>query len=515
MENKEVILIKQSVMMAFLSKKAKYLRSIFARMLPTHVPIAYKLAIILTVLIGSGMGLLGLMIVSNQSQLLRDQIDSFGQAMVEHLSDSAKELVLSDDILSLMVLVNNLGKNENVLGSVIYSHDGKLLAHSGRLPVHDITKLYALSEQFKEDNYAVEWSDYDPNGGSLDVITFITPIRYQSLITGHALVTYSKSSLTQSLHETISAITAVTIFMIMLGIITAYFVGKRLSRPIHDLMDASKAIHSGNYNFRINEHRNDEIGYLIHAFNNMATGLLEKNQVESAFSRFVSAKVAKQIMENLDQVQLGGKRMQATALFADIVGFTSLSERSSAEDIARLLNEYFSYIDLASKLFHGTIDKYMGDCAMIIFGAPEEDKEHKFNAICCAVMIQRLVEQLNIYRIKAGKPTVHFRIGVNSGEMLAGNMGSQDRMQYTVVGEAVNLAARLHSVAEQGQIIITDYLVKDPDVQWRVIAHRHDSIRLRGIAEPVTTYVLTNVKPSYSELIDNHISDILENRNVA
>lgn len=491
------------------------LRSIFRRWLPTHVPIAYKLAIILTVLIGSGMGLLGLIIVSNQSQLLRDQIDGFGKAMVEHLAESSKELVLSDDILSLMVLVSNLGKNENVLGSVIYSHDGKLLAHSGRLPVHDIIKLYALSEQFTDNNYSVEWSDYDENGEPQDVITFITPMKYQNLIAGHALVTYSKSSLTQSLHETISAITAVTIFMIMLGIITAYFVGKRLSRPIYDLMDASRAIQSGDYRYRIDEQRNDEIGYLIHAFNSMATGLLEKNQVESAFSRFVSSKVAKQIMQNLDHVQLGGKRVQATALFADIVGFTSLSEKMSAEKVALLLNEYFAYIDMASKLYHGTIDKYMGDCAMIIFGAPEEDSEHKFNAISCAVMIQRLVEQLNIIRVKLGKPTVHFRIGINSGEMLAGNMGSQERMQYTVVGEAVNLAARLHSVADRGQIIITDFMVKDPDVQWRILAHRHDSIQLRGITEPVTTYVLTNVKTSYSATIDTHISEIFRNQKIA
>jgi adenylate cyclase len=110
---------------------------------------------------------------------------------------------------------------------------------------------------------------------------------------------------------------------------------------------------------------------------------------------------------------------------------------------------------------------------------------------------------------------VHFRIGVNSGEMLAGNMGSHDRMQYTVVGEAVNLAARLHSVAEPGQIVVNDYLVTDPDVQWRVVAQRYKSIRLRGIGEPVTTYILSNVKPAFSARIDRQIEEILKNRQVA
>ena len=492
----------------------KFLHGVYS-LRPTHIPIAYKLAFILIVLITSGMSLLGLMIISNQSTLLRKQINDFGHTMVQHLAESSKELVLSDDILSLMVQVSNLGKNENIIGAIIYDHNGKMLAHSGKLPVHDLNKLYELAASLVPDQYSVEWSDVSESDQKQDLISFMTPIRYQNLVAGTALVTFSKSLLSQSLQQTISAITAATIFMILLGIITAYFVGRRLTRPIYDLMDASRAIHSGDYGFRIDERRNDEIGYLMDAFNNMATGLLEKHQVESAFSRFVSVKVAKQIMENLDQIQLGGKRVQATALFADIAGFTSMSEKMSAEEVAQLLNEYFSYIELASRLYHGTIDKYMGDCAMIIFGAPEEDEEHKFNAISCAVMIQRMVERINHHRRQEGKIPVQFRIGVNSGEMLAGNMGSHDRMQYTVVGEAVNLAARLHSVAERGQIVVTDFLVKDPDVQWRIVAHRHESIRLRGIGEPVTTYILTDVKPAYSARIDRQIDEILKKRRVA
>ena len=490
-------------------------RATIGRLGPKQVPIAYKLAIILTVLITSGMSLLGLMIISNQSNLLREQINEFGQTMVDHLAESSKELVLSDDILSLMVLVSNLGKNDNVLGAVIYSHDGKVLGHSGRLPVHDINKMYKLSTKIDAKHYAIEWTDNDEEINSLEVISFLTPIEYQDLIVGHALITYSKSSLSQSLHETIRAITGATVFMIILGIITAFFAGKKLSQPIYDLMDASRAIHAGNYTYRLPEYRNDEFGYLINAFNTMANGLLEKNQVENAFSRFVSPKVAKQIMENLDGVSLGGKHVQATALFADIVGFTSMSTRMPAAEVAVLLNDYFRYINMASKLYHGTIDKYIGDCAMIVFGAPEEDKDHKFNAVLCAVMIQRMVDRLNMTRIQQGKEAIHFRVGLNSGEMLAGNMGSEDRMQYTVVGESVNLAARLHSVAERGQVIVTDLFVKDPDVQWLVLAHRHKSIRLRGIPDPVTTYVLTDVKTEYSQIINEQLDEILSAQNVA
>lgn len=479
-----------------------------------HIPIAVKLAVILTLLISSGMVLLGLAIVTNQTAILRHQIHDFGQAVVSQLADSSKELLLSDDILSLMVVTSNLGNNNNILGAAIYSDKGQPIASSGILPDKPVTDLYPAPDKQKG-SAEFEWRLQRQGKAPIEVISFATPILFQKLIVGHAVVTFSKASLGESLTQTIHAIIGATLFMIVLGIITAYFLGKRLSRPIHHLMHASQAIHDGNYDYRIDEQRNDEIGYLIGAFNKMANGLLEKSQVENAFSRFVSPNVAKQIMENLDQIQLGGERVNATALFADIAGFTSMSEKMTAEDIAQLLNEYFGYIAEVSRLYHGTIDKYMGDCAMIIFGAPTEDPQHKLNAVCCAILIQRLIKRLNIEREKQGKITIDFRIGLNSGEMLAGNMGAHDRMQYTVVGESVNLAARLHSTAQRGQIAVTDYFVKDTDIQWYIIAHRHEALQLRGISEKVTTYIITDIKAPYSEKIDTQLEELLRKTAVA
>ncbi|MDH5180089.1 MAG: HAMP domain-containing protein [Gammaproteobacteria bacterium] len=490
-------------------------RQLLVRRLPARVTIAHKLAFILTILIASGMVLLGLVIHNSQKRLLDNQMNDFAKTVVHQLSESSKELILSDDTLSLMVLISSLTANQNTLGVVIYNESGKVLASSGMTPPNDILGLYRTAKKIDQTNFSVEWRNTDESGANIEVISYIAPVTFQNLYIGHSLVTFSKASLGQAASATIQAIVLATVFMILLGIITAYFIGQRLSQPIYSLMDASKAIDAGNYDFRINEKRNDEIGYLIDSFNNMANGLLQKSQVENAFSRFVSSKVAKQIMNNLDQVQLGGKHVNATAVFADIVGFTAISEKLPPANVAALLNEYFSYITTVCRLYHGTIDKFMGDCAMLIFGAPDEDPDHKFNAISCAVMIQRLVHTLNIERAIDGQMPIHFRIGINSGPMLAGNMGSNEHMQYTVVGDTVNLASRLHTVAEPGQIVISDELVKDPDVQWRIIAHRHQSIKLRGISNPVTTYVVTDVKHDYSKTIDSQVSEIIAHQIVA
>ena len=183
--------------------------------------------------------------------------------------------------------------------------------------------------------------------------------------------------------------------------------------------------------------------------------------------------------------------------------------------MAGILNEYFTYISMASQLYRGTIDKYMGDCAMVVFGVPEEDPEHKFNALACAIMIQKLVARINAARVRDGKYPIHFRIGVNSGTMLAGNMGSNERMQYTVVGETVNLASRLHTVADKDQIIITEHLYRDKDIKWRITAQRYESIKLRGIATPVSTYIVKDVSDSYRTTMEAQINNILAEQVVA
>ena len=480
-----------------------------------YFPIAYKLAIIFTLLISTGMSALGLIIVTKQTHLLDEQMQHFGQTVVSQLAESSKELVLSGDILSLMVVNSNLAKEANILGSVVYAENGKILASSGLVPHSGIISLYSDSQKLNESNYIANWESDDENGKHLEVVSFIVPIRYQDVIAGHALVSFNETLMNEAINSTITTITSATLIMIGLGIIISFLMGKWISRPIRTLIDASRAIDEGDYGYRISEQRNDEIGYLTDAFNTMASNLLEKNQVENAFSRFVSPSVAKQIMSNLDHVQLGGKHVEASVLFADIAGFTSLSEKLSASEVAELLNEYFGYIATVSQLYHGTIDKYMGDCVMIVFGVPEHDQNHKYNAVSCGLVIQALIDELNKRRKIQGKFPVHFRIGINSGSMVAGNMGAAERMQYTVVGETVNLASRLHTAADVGEIIVTEDLYNDPTIKERVKARFHGIVELKGIAKPVSTYIITDMADKHTASIDNTISGIISHQYIA
>ena len=469
------------IITSFSSFTASIYSSLLDRFIPKHIAIAHKLAVIMTLLISSGMILLGFVIVKNQTHLLHKQMNHFADTVVEQLADNSKELVMSDDILSLMVVISNLGAQNNILGAVIYADDGQILASSGVIPSDEIYRLYNHSQENNKNHFQFQWKTNSDNNQLVSATSYITPIKFQNIVAGHALVTFSSSEIEQTIMDMIEAIVAATIIMIVLGIFVSLHMGRRISKPLHSLMDASREISNGNYEYQIHERRNDELGNLTEALNRMANGLLEKTQVENAFSRYVSKNIAKEIMNNLEHVQLGGRHLEGSVIFADIVGFTQLSEQYSAEIITEVLNDYFSYIALASKMYQGTIDKYMGDCAMIVFGVPEADKLHKLHAIYCAVMIQKLFERINVIRNSNNKLSVSFRIGINSGSMLAGNLGSNERMQYTVVGESVNLASRLQHVAEKNQIIISSDFYNDPDIQWRLVVKKHKLIQLRGI----------------------------------
>ena len=467
-----------------------------ARLLPEQIPIAYKLATVISLVIICGMLLLGRIVISNQSTLLQNQIDHFGSTVISQMADTIKEPLLANDRLTLNTNVADMLGHQDILGSAILSEELELIASQGFVPRPLEMKFLYDERPIDQWVETYAWLAKTENVRAQEVITFVTPVVFRELVAGYVLLTFDRSELARSKQEAIQAITAATLLMIFLGSIAALIIGKRLTRPIHALRDASREISRGNYSFRFDERRNDEIGELMLSFNTMSEGLLRKEQVENTFSRYVSPKVAKELLNDIEKVQLGGQHVQASVLFADIVGFTSLSENLSPQQVNELLNDYFTLIAEAAQSHHGHIDKFMGDCAMLVFGVPEPDEDHAKQALSCGVFIQKLVARENQRRLEQRLQTVEFRIGVNTGTMLAGNMGSRERMEYTVVGDSVNLASRLASVAGATDIIICQDLVDSPGISNNFILQHHDKLQLRGKSEPVSAYRVLDVANS-------------------
>jgi adenylate cyclase len=175
----------------------------------------------------------------------------------------------------------------------------------------------------------------------------------------------------------------------------------------------------------------------------------EKRQVKRIFSRYVSPDVFRELLSNPAAADLGGSRREMTVLFSDLRGFTTFSEGRQPEDVIAQLNEYFAAMVEVVFAHRGTVDKFVGDMIMALFGAPLADPEHADNAIRCALAMQRRLDRLNATWEEQGKPVLRHGVGINSGEMVAGNLGSEKIQSYTVIGDNVNLGARIESLCKE------------------------------------------------------------------
>lgn len=486
------------------------IKTVLQRLNPAHIPIVYKLSLTISVLMVACIGMLAGVIVQHQNQVLRGQIDQLGNTLAAQIAHSALDPLLTDDRLALGVLTTNLTAEGNVLGTAILSATGEVLAEAGLTPFHaDAPYAGERSGVDARNLRGLEWTHRPhPYAPPRTVVAYTSSARFQDVVAGYVVVTLSRSTLDQSMRSATQSIVFASILVVVIGAFITHLVSRRLSRPIHDLIDASRALEQGHYNFRFAERRNDEIGNLMSSFNRYAERMKEKNEVETALSRYLSPSVAREVLTGSHSIQLGGQRVEATVLFADIVGFTGMAEGMNPEEVANLLNRYFAHIVSACEMNQGMVDKYIGDCAMLVFGVPQADPEHCFHGITCALAVQRLVAMENEQRETRGQAPVRFRLGLNSGSMLAGNMGAHERMEYTVVGDSVNLASRLGSAAEAGQIVVTEQVYARPDVADRFVARKHRSIRLRGIQHPVTTYLIEDVATPYKEAFERQIQQL-------
>ncbi len=239
-----------------------------------------------------------------------------------------------------------------------------------------------------------------------------------------------------------------------LGLLTAAAAGslfaKRLSQPVRDLVAGTKQVREGNYDVRVRRTTSDELGTLADSFNEMAEGLALKEKYRSVLQLVTDREVADELMSG--SVQLGGETREVSVIFCDIRGFTAMSQGMSPHDVIAMLNEHMTALTSVVHAHDGVVDKFVGDSIMSLFGAPKSYGKDAESAVRCAWGMVRERERLNA----AGARQIKIGIGIATGPALAGCMGSESRLNYTVVGERVNLAARLCSNASPMDVVICE-----------------------------------------------------------
>ncbi len=183
-----------------------------------------------------------------------------------------------------------------------------------------------------------------------------------------------------------------------------------------------------------------------------------KEKIQTVMGKYISQDIMKNVIKNIDNVEVGGLKSEVTIMFADIRNFTTISENLSAEEVTGILNEYISAIEPIIRKHDGIINKFIGDAIMAIFGEPIRNKKHAINAVKCASQILKKAKYLQEKWLSEGKPKISIGIGINTGEVFAGNIGSENRLEYTVIGDAVNLASRIES---HNKIYKTQFLISE------------------------------------------------------
>jgi adenylate cyclase len=318
-------------------------------------------------------------------------------------------------------------------------------------------------------------------------LLFEKPITYQKLRIGEVHLAISQKVILENIHESEVFIIVLTVFITLLGITLSLALSLYFSRPIKKLGESVKALAMDDFDHRVAISRNDELGDLGSAFNKMAEDLALKETIKNSFGQYVTPEIVDLILANPDNQWMKGSKVEATVLFVDIRGFTSLAEEKEPETVVELLNDHFTRItDIVIK-HGGHLNKFVGDEAMAVFGTPAPNPQHAEVAVRAALDIQEEIARLEREK---GKGAISFQVGVgvNSGEIVAGNLGSPKRMEYTVIGDNVNVASRLTSLAKGGEILISKQTYEAIKDKNRLKVSERGKVPVKGKKVEITIY---------------------------
>ncbi|MCE2694507.1 MAG: HAMP domain-containing protein [Verrucomicrobiaceae bacterium] len=264
---------------------------------------------------------------------------------------------------------------------------------------------------------------------------------------------------------------------LFIALLVVLYISRGLSGPIRDIVSGTHQIEQGNFDVRVPVRRQDELGKLAASFNEMAAGLALQEKYRSVLNAVADRTVAAQLIEQSSG--LGGEIRHVSMLFCDIRGFTTITENMEPAEVIELLNEHMTALTDVAYKHGGIVDKFVGDLIMVLFGAPVSTGADALSAVQCALSMLQVRRALN----QSSKHSLEVGIGLATGSVVAGCMGSDQRLSYTVLGHRVNLASRLCSIAQAGQIVMDAETYAE--AQELIQAEPMPPMQLKGISEPI------------------------------
>jgi adenylate cyclase len=438
-------------------------------------------ALLVTLLVVTCVGLAWLS-TQHERGALEAEVENRAHALSRALAGTVKEPLLVHDDLTVGTWVKQLGEEPGVAAARVLDADGRVVAALADAEIG--TQLELVSGE----SAAGARPRAQRVGSRLRVTR---PIVYSDVLVGAAQVELDLEVLVApKVRESQRQLAVVAVGVAVLGVVAGLVFVSLLVGPIQRLRAGVERFTAGDLTVRIPETSRDEIGELTTAFNAMGEALQQKERIQSAFGRYVSDYVLTQLLEGPEGADLAGVEREVTILFADVRRFTALSEGMKARDVVSLLNEVFELVAARILAHGGTIDKFIGDSVMAYFGAPVSQPDHASRAVRAALDVQIALAER---KLSDDTPEEHSAflevgIGIHTGPVVVGNIGTDRRSDFTAIGDAVNVASRLEKLARAGEILVSEA------VQRRVrgvVALRFEGERqLSGRQEPVHVYAV-------------------------
>ncbi len=446
----------------------------------------FKFALLLAVFGGCLMlAVVGLLAEGMRESLIRQNIDK-GVGIARGVAFSSEDPLLTGDDIYLFSAVKNALHSPGVRYALIVDHQRQIRASADMTGIGEPFALPSGAESVEQDqeHRVVRFSQ--EGDALLDLEVPVYSVAEQPVRIGEIHLGLSEELITRQVAAMRNRLGGLALLALLIGTASAYLLAGFFIRPVYALVRGVRAIGRGDLNQHIELQRKDELGLLTSAFNEMTASLREKAFIKSTLERYVSKPLAQQILEHRDELKLGGEEKEVSILFCDIRRFTALAEQLPPSLVVKLLNDFFTRMIGVVIEHEGMVDKLMGDSIMALFGAPISLGDDPLRAVRCALDMQRALTAFNAEREAEGLPQLEMGIGINTGPVVAGNIGSAMRMEYTVIGDSVNIAARLQGIARPGEILISEATLAR--VQERVVTTPMEPMTLKGKRLPVGVF---------------------------
>jgi class 3 adenylate cyclase len=417
---------------------------------------------------------------------------------------------------AIISIMDELRVREETLSTFLIDDDGIILYHSDKRMLYnslaplpaELAKRMIDEKQFGVSVTSIPSLDLKALADKMlkarqpDHFRIISPLTKEPEIVGFAplaqknwrlAVAESEDTYSVPLKKLFNAavISVVLTGLIFIGI--AFLFARTFTRPLKDLTRAAAAVERGDFEHAtVPVTTDDELGRFAQTFNAMIGGVKARQRERDIFGRMVSPEVREKLLTG--ELKLGGENLRVSVLFSDIRGFSTMSEKMSPNDVVMLLNEYLTEMTDAVRPWGGYVNNFIGDAIVVVFGAPDARADSEWSAIRAALAMKERLEVLNQRRGDMGDPPLKTGIGISTGKVVAGQIGSLERFMYTVIGDAVNIAARLEELTKQfdGNPILVNAVTYEGCKKKSAELNFEDKglQQVKGRVEPVHVYAV-------------------------